>query len=539
MSDGSDSEAERRESEASRTETAAGEDTEREPSKKELVERSLSETTAATFNERVESQATALEVALERGELDNEEFTVGLEMEVYAVADDGESIRLARLPDSFFECGATKELGLHNAEINTEPDVLDGDGLASQAREIEAQVAAAREAAREAGCRIVLDAMWTVPPDEGTDRYFTDVERDGDVVFAQNMRSDPRYYAIDTDVLDHAGGAIPFDVPGVNREFPSMLFESLATSIQPHVQIPDVTSVPDYYNVAIRTLGPVLALSTNSPFLPPDLYTDVADPERLVEETHHELRIAVFEQSVNQSPNAKVRVPDDIEETEAVFSHVVADDLCAPFLREWIADEPREQFADRHWEYRYKRSTFWRWVRCVVGGDAVPGAADERSIRLEYRPIPTQPTVRDVVSLQCLTTGLVRGLAETAHPLGSLSWEKAKRSFYNASRDGLGAELAWIREDGEYTDDADEIFAEVFEYARQGLELSGVPEGDIDRYVDPVERRWEHRTTPSDWKKRRVRDHLDAGEGLTAAITSMQREYVEKSSESETFADWL
>ncbi|MFC7133512.1 MULTISPECIES: hypothetical protein [Salinibaculum] len=508
----------------------------------DLVNRSLGGDATPEFEERVERQAAALREAIAAGDLDNADFAVGLELEVYAVArgeDDGDGGHLTPLSDDVFDGVANKELGLHNAEINTEPNVMDGDGLAAQADSIAARFEAAQQAAREHGQELVPDAMWTIPPAAGSDPYLSGHETVDGVSIAGNMRPDPRYLAIDNEVLDLAGGDIDFSVPGVDRAFPSILFESLATSIQPHLQIPSAEDFPEYYNAAIRTLGPVLAIGTNAPFLPPDLYTDVDDPHRLVDETHHELRIAAFEQSVNVSPNPKVRVPRDLDDATEVAERVVEDDLYAPFLREWLDESPRDTFADQHWEFDYKRSTYWRWLRCVVGGDHIDARNDERSLRIEYRPIPTQPTVRDVVGMQALTTGLVRGLVATGHPLTELPWAAAEESFYSAVESGLDADLAWVTADGERTDDAETVFGEVFEYARRGLREAEVPAADVDHYLSPIEARWEAGVTPSVWKKECVRDRLDAGESLAEAIEGMQHTYIRQSRTLSSFAEWL
>ena len=504
----------------------------------DLVSRSLSDETAATFMDRVDSQAVRLREAIAAGELDNEDFAVGLEMEVYAVEGD-ESGRLARLPDGVFDSGAAKELGLHNAELNTDPDVLDADGLTSQAANIEAAFEAAREAAREYDRDLVLDAMWTRPPAEGSYDYLAAYDDTEGYVVAENMRTDSRYVAIDNEVRQHAGGDISFAVPGVDRAFPTILFESLATSIQPHLQIPTAAAFPDYYNAAIRTLGPLLALSTNSPFLPADLYGATENPYELLEASHHELRIAAFEQSVNESPRSKVRVPEDVETAAETVDRVVEDDLYAPFLREWLEESDRETFADQFWEFDYKRSTYWRWLRCVIGGDPVDGAGDERSLRIEYRPIPTQPTVRDVVGLQCLTVGLIRGLVAADHPLAELPWADAKESFYNAATDGFEADLAWLTADGERTTESSVIFDEVFEYAREGLDAAGVPADDVEQYLAPIEARVDAGLTPSMWKKARVREAIDEGHSFADAIERMQEQYVAKTRKTGSFAEWL
>ncbi len=507
----------------------------------DLVERSLSAATRTEFESRVASQAAFLRDAITAGELDADGFAVGLELEVYAVADD----RLARIPDGVFDA-CNKELGLHNAELNTDPDPFTSEGIRAQAQALHDRWAAARAAAADADLDLVLDSMWTLPPADGSEPYLAGLDDHDGVAVPSNMRPDPRYAAIDRDSVQHAGGKITFDVPGATVTFPSILFESLATSIQPHLQVPEAAEFPAYYNTAIRTLGPVLALGTNSPFLPPDLYDD-PDPRALLAETHHELRIAAFEQSVNQTERPKVRVPEDIETATDVVDGVVDDDLVAPFLAEWLDDERDDAvepgsaaaFADNVREFDHKRGSYWRWLRAVAGGDPVAGVTDERSLRIEYRPVPTQPAIRDIVGFQCLVGGLVHGLVDADHPIRDLPWDDAERAFYEAVEHGLGGDLAWVTADGDRTTDAAVVYDEVFTYARRGLAALDIDDATASRYLDPLEARWEARTAPSDWKIDRVRTELDAGATLDEAIRGMQTAYIRQSREHETFAEWL
>ena len=545
-----------------------------------LVRRSLAGT--EEFDRRVRDQVDRLTAAFEAGTFDNDAATLGLELEVYALDDSGSRAELAPLPDAVYDGPADKELGLHNAELNAEPSKFDDEGIAAQAEEIAGDLAATRERAREHGLEIVLDAMPAVSPAPGTHAYLDEVEIHGPdgkdakdegpadvdstdddhrivvpggdaedpVIVATHMRKDPRYGALDNEAVLRADGEIDFSVPGAQTGYRSILFESLATSIQPHVQVPDPDAFPRYHNLATRTLGPLLALSTNSPFLPGDCYDeDDVDPETLVVETHHELRIAAFEQSMNQGCR-KVRVPEDLDDTADAVDHVVADETFAPFLQEWIEDERGGDDVETEgqkggdptsaaWEFDYKRGTFWRWVRGVAGGTAVEGACDESSLRIEYRPLPTQPTVRDIVGLQVLTAGLLRGLVVADHPLERLDWDAAERGFYAAVEDGIEADLAWVTADGERTDDGETIFSEVFEFARRGLDEQGVSEETQDRYLGPIEARWEAGVTPSDWKKARVREQLDGGADLETALARMQKAYVDLSRERESFAEWI
>lgn len=534
------------------------------------VRESLSEETRAAFDQRVEEQARAMIDDYERGLLDTDGFATGMELEAYTVdADD----RPRSVPEAVFDVeGCDGELGRHNLEIHTPPDAAADDGIARQARTLRERVDAVREALVDTDLRLALDGMWSAPPPDGTEPYLrATTEHDG-IVVADNMAASPRYAALDNEVLRRAGGSIPIAVPGYRGAFPSILVESLATSIQPHVQIPNADAFPQYFGLALRTTGPVLALATNAPFLPADCYgtpigegaddreldanalamadaaspVSVTDPEpignptALVEASYHELRVPVFEQSINAGldpADRKVRFPRDLDTTCDVVSRLVEDATYAPFLTDV---EPDATYDERYPELAHKRGTYWRWVRAVVGGDVPRGSAsDEASIRIEYRPLPTQPTVDDIVGLQALIVGLLRGLAVADHPLLELPHAAARTCFYDVVREGLDAELAWITAAGERTSDVDAVYSDLFEHARIGLAALEVSDDRIDDLLAPLSARWRARTAPSDWRKARVTEHLDAGETFSAAVRATQREYLDRAAESNSFAEWL
>jgi hypothetical protein len=536
------------------------------------VEESLSPETRDEFDARVERQAETVAHDLRSGALDNDDFAVGLELETYATDAGG---RLVRLPDELFDSGVCgKELGVHNVELNTTPDVFDAPGLERQAASIRTAVREARQAVAELSSsvdgaggsaatgvgdadgprRLPLDAMWTLGPPEGAGAYLdATTEREG-VVIAENMRRNARYVALDNEILRRAGGSVTLDVPGVERSFPTILVESLATSIQPHLQLPTAEDLPAYFNVALRTMAPVLALSTNSPFLPAEFYPEATGEEarEIVAATHHELRIAAFEQGINAGcdpDREKVRFPRDLEGATDVADRLAADETYAPFLTDPRADPPGD-YTERFPELDHKRGTYWRWLRTVVGGQVPRGtraghgetAGDDNttaSVRLEYRPLPTQPTATDVVGLQCLTVGLLRGLVTADHPVARLDWADARESFYDVAANGLDAEIAWITADGDRTTDTDTVLREVFAYARRGLTEQGLHEAKADAYLAPIDARRRVGTTPSDWKRARVREAVDGGATLPDAIRRMQRAYLESACHVESFVDWL
>ncbi|WP_435184466.1 hypothetical protein [Halobellus sp. EA9] len=519
----------------------------------DAVRDALDPETREAFEARVESEAESLRAAVRDGSYDTATFAVGLELEGYVIDADG---ALAPAPEHVFDIdGCSRELGLHNAELHTAPDVVSDAGFRRQFDELRTTLRDVRTALEGDGRDFVLDAMWTVGPAVGTREYLDAGEEDDGVFRASNMRPVPRYVALDQAIREANDGTIELGLPGL-EEATSMLVESLATSMQPHLQIPDPDDVPEYLNVATRTMGPLLSLSANAPFLPADCYEgDLgADPD-VVDRTPHELRIPIFERSVDDGA-AKCRVPRDVETIGELIDRIATDPtlVAAPDAMRAVgtdgdaedAGADAEADADPYPAFSAKRGTYWRWVRPVFGGD-LPRAPDgevepdgtRTSVRIEYRPLPTQPTLRDTVGLQALVAGVLRGVDVTDHPLASLSWEDARASFYAAVEDGPDADLRWVDRDGEATTATPRIYDELFSLARRGLDDLGVGAEAIEWALSPIEARREATyTSPSAWKRARVREARTDGADLPEAIRVMQSAYVDHAAGGVPFAEW-
>ncbi|WP_276258448.1 hypothetical protein [Haloglomus litoreum] len=482
------------------------------------------------FAARVESEVEDLKREVEQGTFDNSQAIVGLEYEFYAV--DAETDALKRVPRRLLEyIGFEKELGLHNAEMQTSPQPCSAYGLRATEREVQAKLEAAQDACEPEGMVLVSDGMWTVPPvGETAGSYLADsIEEDG-VVLATNMSDAVRYHAMANTGFKED---MSLDAPHVHLDARTVMPESLITSIQPHYQMSQAADLPERFRYALRVAGPLVALAVNSPFFPPDLY-DTDDAQEILTGCAMENRVTVFESVLNpDGADPKVTFPRDVEHIDEVIDRIAADRTVVPMLQ-----EDAGRFDDRFAHFRHKHGTYWRWVRPVLDGPSRAGA----NARIEFRPLPAQPTVRDSMAFLAVFAGLMESLPRREHPLRSLPWEDARDNFYAAVADGLEADLTWVTLEGTETTDAAVLFEELFDAARDGLELRGLSDEDVERYVRPLEARWEAGLTPARWKHREVARRVNHGVPLAQAIWGMQADYIDWQRETliqGCFTEWI
>ena len=485
------------------------------------------------FHSRAIEEAEQLKTEVKDGTFDNSQALVGLELELYAV--DSRTDALRRMPRGLLGLiGFEKELGLHNAEMQTTPLPLTSYGLDAQKKEIQAHIEPAIEKTAAEDIQLVSDGIWTVPPtgETATSYLIDSVEEDG-VKIATNMSDSVRYHAMAN--TEYPSGC-RLDAPHVSLEAETVMPESLITSIQPHYQVAHAPDLPVYFDYAIRLAAPLLALGVNSPFFPPDLYDDAPDGE-IVSDAHMENRIHIFESVLNPPPGAteepKVQFPPEFETVDDVIDDIAADTCIVPM------NVPKtDRFDDAFRHLRHKHGSYWRWIRPVFDGASRSSA----NARIEFRPLPAQPTVRDCIAFEAVFAGLMESLPRREHPIQDLPWEQARENFYAAVRDGLQAEITWLTVDGEETTTIDEICGECFEFARDGLELRGLSTEEARQYIRPLRERLDRRTTPARWKHEHVRGSVEAGVPLTEAIWGMQAEYIERQRETLVegcFTEWI
>jgi hypothetical protein len=489
---------------------------------------------AEAFDAQVREDAAVIKEELDAGTFDNPQAIVGLEYEFYAV--DDETTALQRVPRRLLEfIGFEKELGLHNAEMSTSPQPFNAHGLRAQESEVLARLQTAQECTAAEGMMLVSDGMWTIPPEGESARYYlTDSILDDGVRIATNMSESARYHAMaNTEAAETIAG-MHLDAPHVSLTADTVMPESLITSIQPHYQVPHAADLPEYFKYALRVAAPLLAVGVNSPFFPPDLYDDVA-AETILADAWMESRISVFETVLNAeaATTGKVRFPRDFSSVETAVDRIAEDDTLVR-----MPVESSNGFDDEFAAFRLKHGTYWRWVRPVFGGATRSSA----NARIEFRPIPSQPTVRDAIAFQAVFAGLMEALPKVEHPVIELDWEVAHDNFYAAMRDGLAADVVWITNDGKTVRDAGRMFEDVLAHAEEGLQMRGLDADEAARYTHPLRARVRRELTPARWKHERVAAAVEDGASFEAAVSDAQRAYVDAQRDtllSASFAEWL
>lgn len=490
------------------------------------------ETDIEAFDRQIQEEADRLKAALDSGTFDNPQATIGLEYEFYGVEESSGTLR--RVPRTVLKLiGFEKELGLHNAEVTTSPQPLGPHGLTAIQNAVQSAVQMAQ--ANSTRCdpiQLASDGFWAIPPTGETAVTYLDAtaEQNG-VIISPNMSESPQYHA-QSNVTTYEPQCL-IDTPNVSFHSRTIMPVTLTTSIQPHYQVPVAADLPTYFRYVLRIAGPLVALAVNSPFFPPSLYNENATVNSVLADAHLENRVLTYE-TVMRDPSRpdKVRFPRDIESLADAVDRLAGDPPIVP-----LELDSTDRFDDEFVHLRHKHGSYWRWVRPVFEGSSKAAA----NARLEFRPLPAQPTIRDSIAFLALFAGIVRGLVSNNHPVAKLTWETACENFYRAVRDGLSADLAWITADGQRTSSTEEIYYDLFEHAQQGLERQGFSPEDATRAFQPVRERVDRRVTPASWKRDRLRHHAENGETLATAVTAAQRDYLSEQADTlveGVFTDW-
>ena len=360
------------------------------------------------------------------------------------------------------------ELACFNIEINCTPRPLRGRALDALRSELEATWQRCRAQARALDLELfMIGHLPTVRPED---------------LVLDNMSRSSRFRALNEQVLRlRHGQPLLLQIQGqehLRTVHADVMPEAAATSFQIHLQI-DPDEAVRVYNAALILAAPLLAASTNSPFL---------FGKSLWEET----RIPLFEQAIAMQDGVQRvtfgsgYVRDSLFEC---FSENLAD---YPVLLPACEASPRE--ALHH--LRLHNGTIWRWVRPLIGFDG-PGRPH---LRIEQRVVPSGPTVVDSLANAALFYGLVEALSHEPRPAEErLPFEQARANFYAVARHGLSARVDWL--DGEPVPVRQLLLESLLPAARAGLERLAIDSADRERFLSIIEERVASGRTGSWWQR--------------------------------------
>jgi hypothetical protein len=366
------------------------------------------------------------------------------------------------------------ELSRFNVELNAPPIEMRAGVLSAMEESLLTTWARCQQVAH--GMDAVLAMIGILPTIRETD------------LCLENISAMKRYGALNAQVLQQRNGApLRIDIQGqdhLQAERPDVMLEAATTSFQLHLQVP-FEQAAHYFNATLMTCAPVLAVGVNSPVL---------FGHRLWQET----RVPLFEQSVEIGGYAGLAEPSVRRVT---FGRGYVNDSLLELFQENIDHYPvllpvqLDEAADRFPHLRLHNGAIWRWVRPLIGFDGA-GCAH---VRLEQRVLPSGPTVLDMVANAALYYGLVHALACQGDAAASdISFADTRNNFYAAAQHGLDAELVWL--DGGRRTARELILDTCLPLARQGLQAFGLPDAEIDRYLDVVEARTRSGQTGSQWQ---------------------------------------
>jgi predicted transcriptional regulator len=479
--------------------------------------RKSNNTDRGEFKNRAETQAQ--EIIQNKQNYNPQMYAFGLEREYYLI--DKANYLAQRDEDTCDRAQCQHELGLHNVELACNP-ISDFSNLDNFRYQLRDEVDKIRDVAGNR--RVVLDGCVAASEKGKTIQEYMKCSEDFERYnIPSNMTKDIYYGLLDYDISNYGDATIKH--PNFTHNAEGIMPISLTCSIQPHIQIPEVEKVPQYFAASIRACAPLLSVSTNSPYLPPTMYDEKPDKKPYT----HSLRIQIQEQLLNQKDRNGIRIPKDVDSFEELINKIASHSLYMPLLSE---DAPQVDWAGNSYEFNHQQRTCWWWVNPRVGSSA---NGDGNAVRIELRPFPNQPTFQDNISLFCACAGAIIGIVEEEHPVIDLDWGIARDNLRQAERNGPNADLNWINRNGDRISDNKQILEDVMETARKGLIKLGMSEEEANGSLRYIEKRGIY--SPSQWKADIYNQNLE-NEQYEQALRKVFLQYVDNMKRGRSFYKW-
>ncbi len=405
----------------------------------------------------------------------------------------------------------TTELAQFNLEINLTPRLFTGKCISELDKENRMYLEKIREKLRTFNAEVCLTGI--LP---------TLRKPDLDI---RNLTPKPRYHAlmkaIDSQML---GASYELRLSGIDEllvKHDSPLLEACNTSYQVHLQVSPDIFVP-MYNMAQALAAPVMAISANSP---------IVFGKRL----WHESRIALFQQALDvrtthdHMRERSPRVNFGSGWLEDSLVEIYKEDIAR--FRVLLAGDDEEDSIAAIQEGRVPRlralqvhnSTVYRWNRPCYG----ISDNGKPHLRIENRVIPAGPTTTDAAANAAFWLGAMIGMGHEYKDIRTrVSWEDVRDNFMKAAQFGIDSNFNWFND--KKISACDLVLNELLPMAKKGLQMRGVVQADIDKYMGIIEERAKLHMNGARWQLRtftKLSKECSRDEALTvmtAAIVNNQ-----------------
>ena len=479
---------------------------------KQLVEQDLDE-----FSIRLAVQLEELRNQIKLPIFSKEHFSMGAELEVSLIDKNYQPVaaneQLMALVDN--PC-LTLELNKYNLELNTNPVEPSGSPFSSLEKELDYLFNLLQEKGKELGIQAVATGILQTLQKSHFDRKY--------------MTDRPRYHALEKNLCGAKERTYKINISGVDRlmlEGEGVTVEGANTSFQVHLRVP-ADRFSNYFNAAQLTTPLVLALSANSPLV-------------LGHRLWQESRIALFKQSVDfrEQRDVSWRPPSRVNfghgwirnSAWELFAENVA--LYEPLLP--ILYEEDNSVPPKLSELCLHQGTVWPWNRAIYSGGEQGG-----HLRIEYRYMPSGPTLIDMMANAALAIGLTLGLEDDSdYYIARLPFQFAQYNFYRSAQNGLDANLVWPRKfkGGVHERSIVSLIEEFLPLAYKGLKRLKTNQEEIDRLWKVIEERFEKRITGASWQLQRF-EHYQKKCSLEESSVGLLTDYQKNSLKGLPVVQW-
>lgn len=445
----------------------------------EVHQQNFSATDYGDFQLKVEEELTFIRQLFAQKKFDQKTRKLGYELELCLIDSEGlpaslNNQLLNKTKNPLFTC----ELATFNLEINGNPFSLTPSVFNNIERDLSHLYQQVEKALETFSCQPIL---FGVLPSLQLKHLDPDL-------YMSNM---DRYRLISQRLMEMRQRPVHLEIQGedklsVNKA--DVMLESLGTSLQVHYQFPAEEAVDSYHAALWASLAAV-AVSANSPRV-------------LQHNCWDESRIAIFKQAVD-TRSLEEEKNSEIPRVHLANGYINSwlelfeeNDDYSPILPE-IIDTP---VNDLH-HFKLHNGTIWRWVRPIIdsNNDA------EYHLRLEYRAVPSGPTLVDTIANMVFQIALTEGLKLQPKLLTQVPFERLNTDFYQVARNSLAADITWCN--GKKDNIKALLLNEIIPCAYLGLKKLNLE--SANKWLEIIQQRIITGQTGAQWIKLHQQKHHD------------------------------